>query len=345
MKQFIRFVVVLIIFSNLMSCLAMAKSGIEAPIIEKRDTWLSTTDLVSEVTIHEIGLQFQTKGNFGPYYAPIIQPHEIVISENAVGVLKEGKSFYLKVENLRFSDFIDVEQLEGNLEYDYCITNDGLLKITILKESTVPVKLRVHQIAIVMEGYRLNATKEMTQFVYSYPLVVESSNDLENNMFVANENYHICSNFVMQQEVHLETEWYPDLFTKIVVAENYIDKRNQKYSLDNCCYTKNGYLMIPVKEGLKIIAGLNTTWDNSRNEAVIKYWGIEEIRIPVGQSWMIINGQTKHLVTETENVNGVLYMSFRDVMNWLTNEDKNMELYWSEKYKAAAYRINLLYKE
>lgn len=345
MKRYGIFIITLIIFSNLMNCSVLAESDIEVPMVENRSIWLTKDDLNAEVDINEIGLSFQTKGNYGPYYAPIIQPYEIIISEDSIGTLKAGKNLYLQVANLKFSDFIAIDQLEGDLKYDYSVTNKGLLKITILNESTIPAKLRVHQIAIDMEGYRLDATKEMTQCIYSYPLVIETDKTLENNMFVAKEDYFICSNFVMQQEVHLEIEWYPDLFTKVVAAENYIDKRNQKYSLDNRCYMKNGYLMLPVKEGLKIITGFNTTWDSSRNEAVIKYLGTEEIHIPVGKSWMIVNGQMKRLITETESVNGVLYMSFRDMMSWLSNEDKNMELYWSEKYHAASYRINLLYKE
>ena len=293
MKKYVRVIVVALIICSLMNCLIFAKSDLKVPIIEKKDTVLKKDELISEVSVDEIGLQFQIAGNYGPYYAPIIQPHEIIISENSTGIFKKGKSLYLKVENLRFHDFIAIDQLEGNLKYDYCITNDGLLKITILEESTTPVKLKVHQIAVVMEGHRINAAKEMTQYVYSYPLVIKADKELENNMFVADKDYFICSNFVMQQEVRLEIEWYPDLFTKVVVAEEYIDKINQKYSLENHCYIKNGYLMVPVKEGLKCITGLETIWDNSKKEAVIQYWGTEEIHIPVGENWMNINGQTQ----------------------------------------------------
>lgn len=345
MKRYGSFIIVLIIWSTLMSYVACAESSISIPMIANRETWIRKDDLDSEISIQKIGLNFQTKGNYGPFYAEIIQPYEIIISEEFEGVLREEKNLYLEIKGLHFSDFIVVDQLEGDLQYDYSVTDDGLLKITVLNESTIPAKLRIHQIAIDMEGYRLDATKEMTKLIYSYPLVIATDKELENNMFATEEDYFICSNFVMQQEIHLETEWYPDLFTKIVVAETYIDKRNQKYFLDNCCYMKNGYLMIPVKEGLKIITGLNTTWDSSRSEAVIKYGGTDEVHIPLGKNWMVINGQKKQLVTETESANGVLYMSFRDMMNWLTNEDKNMELYWSEKYHAASYRINLLYKE
>ena len=348
MKQKLRLLVTILVCSALMTNIAWA--GSEAPIEKLREEflshkWLTKDDMTSEVLLEEHGLRIQTKGNYAPFFEKLIQPYEIIISEEKSGALKAGKNLYLKVQEVKFCDFIVIDQVNGDLQFDYDVIEDGLLKISVKKGSTVPAKLRIHQIAIDMEGHRYELSEERCEYIYCYPLMIDVTRDMPNNMFASNKDILVCDNFAMQISKWAEVEYYPDCFNRIIVGKDYITKQTTNYPLENHSYMKDGYLMVPLKETIQRMTGLKPTWDQAKKEAIINYWEWGEVHIPVGQKWMIYRDKKTELVKETEIVNGVLYMSFRDMMNLITNYDKYMELYWSEKHQAASYRINLLYNE
>ena len=348
MRRNLRLLVALLVCSTLMTNAAWA--GSEAPIEKLREEclsqkWITKDDMTSDVLLEEHGLRFQTKGNYAPFFEKLIQPYEIIISEEKAGTLKAGKNLYLNVQDVKFCDFIVIDLVNGDLQFDYDVIEDGFLKISIKKGSTVPAELRIHQIAIDMEGHRYELSKERCEYIYCYPLMISVTHDMPNNMFASNKDILVCDNFVVQMSKWAEVEYYPDCFNRIIVGKDYITKQTTNYTLENHGYIKDGYLMVPLKETIQIMTGLKPTWNQVKKEAIINYWEWGEVRIPAGQKWMIYKDKKTELVKETEIVNGVLYMSFRDMMNLITNYDKYMELYWSEKHQAASYKINLLYNE
>ena len=95
-----RFLIALLVSVAFMSNIVWA--GTEAPIEKLREEclpqkWITRDDMTSDVLLEEQGLRFQTKGNYAPFFEKLIQPYEIIISEEKASTLKTGKNLYLKV--------------------------------------------------------------------------------------------------------------------------------------------------------------------------------------------------------------------------------------------------------
>ncbi len=292
------------------------------------------------------GLFFETKGASGPLWeAELLYPRVIFITEGEAGALKAGKKLYFKVENLRFDKFLAVDLLEGDAAFDYAVNDDGWLELTILKASTTPAKLKVHQMAVVMGEQRREATLETTKYAYSYPLVLVTDSAVPDNLFSAEENILLAPHFAVQQEPWAEIDYIPFAYNRITAGEMGFTANGKQYPLSRPCIVQNGVLMVPAKDCLEAYyahwaKGEKVEWDAQTKTAfTMSESGNKRFSVSAGTN-MRTNwkGDTFPLQYPVELKDGTLYISFRDFIDIAVGENPFGKFYWNAKLKTAAYQ-------
>lgn len=313
----------------------------EAPPVGFHPAYSFIQDFTAEISYG--GLIFEAKGDDAPLWvAELIQPEYIIISEEHAGVLEAGKKLYFKMENLRFDKFLDVSLLEGDVVFDYTVNGDGWLELAILKASTTPAKLKVHQMAVVMGRQRKEPTFETTKYAYSYPLVLVTDPAAPNNLFSAEENVLLAPHFAVQQQPLMELCYAGFVHDKFTAGERYFSVNGKQYPLSHPCFLRDGVLMVPLKECWAVFSGggkVSMEWDVRTKTAFLK-----NIFSVSAETNARTNREDGPIPLKYPAVlkDGALYISFRDFIDIAADSimmgRATGEFYWNAKLKTASYR-------
>ncbi len=342
-----------ILLSAALAVPAYANAPFESPTLQivRDDEYTNFKEMYSFISDRTAknsygGLVFETNGGSGPLWeAEVLHPRSIIITEENAGALKEGKKLYFKVENLRFDKFLAVDLLEGDAVFDYEVNDDGWLELTILKASTTPTKLKIRQMAVVMGEHRKEATFETTKYAYSYPLVLVTDPAAPDNMFSAEENVLLAPHFAVQQEPWAEIDYIPFAYNRMTAGDMGFSFNGKKYPLSHPCFSRDGVLMVPLKECWEAVCAhngmsLRVGWDAQEKTAFSVIEGGKMLfSISVERNtrteW---ERETLPLQYPAELKDGTLYISFRDFIDIAVGENPFGKFYWNAKLKTASYQ-------
>ena len=312
------------------------------PIIFESSKWITETEMTNNFSYRlsaENIISINSVGGRIPFWADICQPKEIIISEEKAGDLKENKSIYFKVGNLKFNDLFTVS-IDGDIKADCSVDENGIMKVTVLSPSTLPSKIKIVNIAVEMgDAVILKPNISYSNYTYNYPLMIISGQYKDNLFSKSNGNIVINNRFAVQQERYTEAEYSPFAFDRIVINSNFLLVNSKKYNLENKCYLKNGRLMVPLREVTNKIfnADIDFFKYNGDENTVEIYWGLRKVKIYTKENYMTINDNKIALYSSLDINNGTSYISFRDWVNIFSGENGYI-FYWDNDTNTLFFR-------
>lgn len=312
------------------------------PIVIERENLITESEMTGRFNRRLSSgniISINSVGSSIPFRADICQPKEIVISEETAGALKENHSIYFKVGSLRFNDLFTMST-EGDIEANCFVDGNGIMKISVISESSVPSKIKIENIAVEMgEAIIEKPDISYRDYTYNYPLMIINDKYDDNLFNSSNGNIIINNKFVVQQERTMEIEYPIFAFERIVVNSNSISINSKKYNLENECYLKDNRIMVPLREFTNLVFNLDSNYFTyDENEKYIEMlWGLRKIKIYTEGNYMLINNIKKELFTNVDLKNGTAYISFRDWVNIFSRET-GYEFFWDSDKQTVFFR-------
>lgn len=270
---------------------------------------------------------------------------DIILKEGTAGAFKKNKTLYLRVENLNLEDTITCEVIVGNLKVKKAEVEDGILKITIDKESTKPSQIKISGLALYLD----DRTPEGS---YALELVTEESAEFKNNAFGGNYSEDGKGNTFDVKYLTLKEDFiyavlpknnpYKDeddlgFATKIVlhVQEGVMLVNDKPANLEVPPYISEGRVMMPVRDISEALSGSATvTWDE-KTQTVNILFGKNVVNMTVGSKTMVINATEAPMSGEVQIREGRAFIPMRDLGMALGIPDA--EINWDEETKTATY--------
>lgn len=313
----------------------------KSPIIEKVEEHHLIYDLNDAVELKTTSgsVEIYSEGNIGIFSDDVVLPREIMIKEENAGALKEGSKIYLSADKLKFCDYLGKQVIEGDIKFDYDITENGILEISIIKESTQPSKISLFHMAVDMTEhkgtlprYPLRYSDVAETVYYSYPLVLLSDDELDQNLFselgkdvVINQKFAVLEDYPVEPSMAIYSG------VRIIVRKDAVTKNNLTYPLSNYCYLKDGYFMVPLREmALYLNDSREITWDNKNQSVYIPFRDNLNSVFKANSDTAIVVNQEFQLKTPVVIKDGVMYIAFRDYID-ITGDMIYEDFYWDRE--------------
>ena len=326
----------------------------QSPLIELIEEHRWDYNLQDAVKLKTISgdIEISSEGSIGIFSDDIVLPRNIIIKEEHAGALKEGSKIYLSAKNLKFCDYMGKEVIKGDIIFDYAITENGLLEISILKESTQPSEISLFHMAINMTEhkgtlprYPLGYNGLAETVYYSYPLVLLADEKLNQNLFSELEKDVVLNKKIaVLQDYPVEPSRDIYAGVRIIVRENSVTKNNLTYPLSHPCYLKDGYFMVPLREmAFYLNNAKEVTWDEETQSTYIPFRANLKAIFKANSDIAIVpnlpNRDNEDFPLKTPAVikDGVMYISFRDYIN-ITGDIIYKDFYWDRENFLVSFR-------
>ncbi len=211
---------------------------------EYMDNYIASQITSTEIPYSNGTITISTKGAFSVYDSACVRPPYIKIKESAPGILKQGTTIYLHIDDGTLLKEMNCDTTLGDV-VAYASGNRNTIEINIEKQSTEPSEITITNIAILTNrAHDDKFTKREST------LSISVLNTLPENMFSEySENNMILNERFWMQDNCIGVYCYGYRFEgrlAFPANENYYLLNDTKFDMKGNSYIKNDTLMVPL---------------------------------------------------------------------------------------------------
>ncbi len=211
---------------------------------EYMDNYIASQITSTEIPYSTGNIIISTKGPFSVYDSACVHPPYIKIKESAPGILKQGTTIYLHIDDGTLLKEMNCDTTLGDV-VAYASGNRNIIEINIEKQSTEPSEITITNIAILTNRAHDNKFTKRESI-----LSISVLNTLPENMFSEySENNIILNERFWMQDNRIGVYCYDYRFEgrlAFPANQNYYILNDTKFNMKGNSYIKNNILMVPL---------------------------------------------------------------------------------------------------